>query len=83
MSVRPQSSRHHHCGSLALAAITVAALMAFFLPVPVAGAESPFRVGSQIEDRAGVLGDRKGEVQAAMNELQQNANLQLWMAYVD
>ena len=83
MSVRPHSSGGCRCGSLALAAIMVAALIAFFLPVPVASAESPFRVGSQIEDRASVLGDRTGEVEAAMKELQKNASLQLWMVYVD
>ena len=65
MSVRPHSSGDHRWGSLTLAAIIVAALIAFFLPVPVASAESPFRVGSQIEDRAGVLGTRTGEVEAA------------------
>ena len=48
-----------------------------------AAAEAPFRVATQIEDRAGVLGDRQAEVRAAAQTLQDTEHVQLWVAYVD
>ena len=83
MRVRPHRLVRHRRGVLTFMGIIVTALAALVLSAPMVRAESPFRVGSQIEDRAGVLGDRRGEVEAAVKDLQQNENLQLWMVYVD
>ncbi len=59
------------------------ALAALLLLPAAAAAEAPFRMASQIEDRAGVLGDRQGEVVAALQTLQDTERVQLWVAYVD
>lgn len=67
---------------LRLAAIVAALVGLLLLPSP-ASAEAPFRVASQIEDRAGVLGDRRGDVEAALQTLQDTERVQLWLAYVD
>ena len=68
-------------GALA-AALIAAALMTLLLPPP-ADAEQPFRVGSQIEDRAAVLGGREDDVWAAIQELQDGEQVQLWVTFVD
>ncbi|HEX5641653.1 MAG TPA: TPM domain-containing protein [Thermoleophilia bacterium] len=68
-------------GALA-AVLLAAALMTLLLPTP-AGAEQPFRVGSQIEDRAAVLGGREDDVWAAIEELQDGEQVQLWVTFVD
>ena len=68
-------------GALA-AALLLTALMTLLLPPP-ADAEQPFRVGSQIEDRAAVLGGREDEVWAAIEELQDGEQVQLWVTFVD
>lgn len=52
------------------------------LPVPSARAESPYRVTSQLEDKAGVLGDGRAEAETAIDQLQNNERVQLWMVYV-
>jgi len=52
------------------------------LPSP-ALAEEPFRLDSQIEDRAGALGGRRAEVEDALARLQEEQRVQLWVAYVD
>ena len=69
-------------GALA-AALLAAALMALLLPPPPADAEQPFRVGSQIEDRAAVLGGREADVSAAIEELEDGEQVQLWVTFVD
>jgi uncharacterized membrane protein YgcG len=46
-------------------------------------AEDPFRMQAQIEDHAGVLGASAAEVQAALDGLRSNQNVELWLAYVD
>ena len=48
-----------------------------------AAAEQPFRMATQVEDRAGVLGDRQAEVEAALQTLQDAERVQLWVVYVD
>jgi len=53
-----------------------------FLPVSFARAESPYRVTSQLEDQAGVLGDGRAKAQAAIDQLQDKERVQLWMVYV-
>jgi uncharacterized membrane protein YgcG len=52
------------------------------LPVPSARAENPYRVTSQLEDKAGVLDDGRAEAQTAIDQLQNNERVQLWMVYV-
>ncbi len=61
----------------------VTALLAALVLASVALAESPFRVSSQLEDQAGVLGGQRDEAQAAIDDLQQSEKVQLWMVYVD
>ena len=50
---------------------------------PLARAEQPFRLDSQVEDRVGALDGREGSVQAAIDELQEDERIQLWVTYVD
>ena len=64
-------------------ALLAAALMTLLLLPPPADAEQPFRVGSQIEDRAAVLGGREAEVSAAIEELEDGEQVQLWVTFVD
>ncbi|SCL64095.1 TLP18.3, Psb32 and MOLO-1 founding protein of phosphatase [Micromonospora yangpuensis] len=45
-------------------------------------AERPMRLDSQLVDEADVLGDRRGEVQQALQELRQRTGLQLFVVYV-
>ena len=67
---------------LRLAAVVVALVGLLVLPAKAA-AEAPFRMATQIEDRAGVLGARQAEVQTALQTLQDTERVQLWVAYVD
>ncbi len=62
-----------------LLAITLAAL---FGAVP-ARAASPFRLNSQITDQVGALSGREAEVRQALQDLQQQEKVQLWVVYVD
>ena len=64
-------------------------LVLFFL---VAGAlllpgqaftEDPFRLSTQIEDKAGALGNQEADVQVALGLLQSEQNVQLWVVFVD
>lgn len=73
--------RRHH-GVTLLFAIGMA-LFGVLLLTPVSLAQDPFRVSSQLEDRAGVLGSQKDSAQAAIDELQRAEQVQLWMVYVD
>jgi uncharacterized membrane protein YgcG len=72
-------------GLLSLAALlALVTLLAGGLLLPArAMAEDPFRLASQIEDRAGALDGREGEVKAALEDLQDSERVQLWVAYVD
>jgi LPXTG-motif cell wall-anchored protein len=64
-----------------LVVVAVAAAAAFL--APLAGAEQPFRLQSQIEDRVGALEGREDEVQDELQELEDEEQIQLWLAYVD
>ena len=55
---------------------------ALLLPGP-AFAEDPFRLSTQIEDKAGALGDQEGDVQMALGLLQDEQQVQLWVVFVD
>ena len=72
-----------HRGAAGLVAVALAVLLVVLALPVVASAEAPFRLASQIEDRAGVLGDRTAEVEQAITELQDAEKVQLWVAYVD
>ena len=65
----------------------VAALMLVLvgmLLVPgLALAEDPFRLESQIVDRAGALSGREAEVRAAIDDLRDAEQVELWVVYVD
>ncbi|WP_434741866.1 TPM domain-containing protein [Micromonospora sp. SH-82] len=83
-------------GGIRSAAATQAATTAYDLPATsVAGAsvavapvvrglpaERPMRLDTQVVDEADVLGDRRGEVQSALQELRQETGLQLFVVYV-
>jgi uncharacterized membrane protein YgcG len=62
--------------------LLVAVLVALALPA-VAPAEKPFRLGSQIEDPAGVLAGEEESVATAIKALQTAGQVQLWVVYVD
>lgn len=61
----------------------VVSLAAALLLPSLALAEQPFRVATQIEDRAGVLGTGEAEVAQAIERLQDDDDVQLWVTYVD
>jgi len=84
---REKSVTPRHTRQLTLALVPVVAIIAaivggLFLSAPVM-AENPFRLGSQVEDRAGALGDRQQDVEEALQTLLAEARVQLWVAYVD
>jgi len=57
-------------------------LVALVLAAPLARAEPPARLGTQVVDRAGVLGDRVGAVQDAVDALAQERNVSLFVVFV-
>ncbi len=68
-------------GALTLALL--AALVSGLLAPAGALATDPFRVGSQLEDRVGVLRGDETAVRDALEELQDAENVQLWAVFVD
>ncbi|CAN5861106.1 TPM domain-containing protein [soil metagenome] len=59
-------------------------LTAGLLAAPAAIAEPPFRVPTQITDRAGALsGSDQADVQAALDQLYDDKQVQLWVVFVD
>ena len=61
-----------------------AVLAAVLLPPTTAAAEPPFRVPTQITDRAGALsGGDQADVQAALDKLAAEDNVNLFVVYVD
>ncbi|MEI6452137.1 MAG: TPM domain-containing protein, partial [Actinomycetes bacterium] len=80
---RPASGFTLERGRLLRLAAVVLALVGLLLLPAAAAAEAPFRMASQIEDRAGVLGARQGDVETALQTLQDTERVQLWVAYVD
>ena len=63
-------------------AIAVAGIL--LLPTTPAAAEPPFRVPTQITDRAGALtGGDQADVQAAIDQLSAEDNVDLYVVYVD
>ncbi|MET0967189.1 MAG: TPM domain-containing protein [Nakamurella sp.] len=61
-----------------------AVLAAVLITPTIAAAEPPFRVPTQITDRAGALsGGDQADVQAAINQLASEDNINLFVVYVD
>lgn len=59
-------------------------LLAGLVAAPAATAEPPFRVPTQITDNAGALsGSESADVQAALDQLYDDKQVQLWVVYVD
>jgi TPM domain len=59
-------------------------LTAGLLAAPAAIAEPPFRVPAQITDNAGALsGSDQADVQAALDQLYDDKQVQLWVVFVD
>ncbi len=69
--------------TLVLLLVALVAGAATLLLPALAHAEPPFRVGGQIEDPAGALTGRGGEVQDALANLADDEQVQLWVVYVD
>jgi hypothetical protein len=68
---------------IARTAALLAVLLVVLVTAPIALADEPFRLESQITDRVGALEGRRAEVQAAIDRLQQEDRIQLWVVYVD
>jgi TPM domain len=69
-------------GAFRKVVILGAVAVAMLFP-PAAGAVQPFRLDSQIEDQVGALDGRADSVQAAIDELRRDEQIQLWVVYVD
>jgi uncharacterized membrane protein YgcG len=80
--VRPFSARRSTGAFVLMAMLVIICIGGLFLPT-TATADNPFRLASQIEDRAAVLGDRQQGVRAALDSLQTDERVQLWVVYVD
>lgn len=63
--------------------LVLTALVTLFLVPAVASAEQPFRMGAQIEDRAGVLDGDQATVQASLESLYADQKIQLWVVFVN
>ena len=62
----------------------IAVICALLLPGAAAAAEPPFRVPTQITDRAGALsGSDQADVQAALDKLSSEDNINLFVVYVE
>ncbi len=79
----PTNLRGARARLLLILAIPLVIVGVPLLSTGTALAEEPFRMGSQIEDRVGALEGREAEVRAALDELQAEEQVQLWLAYVD
>jgi uncharacterized membrane protein YgcG len=61
-----------------------AAILALWLWLPgVANADEPFSIEERITDRVDALGDRRGEVEEAVDRLFEDHRLDLYVVYVD
>lgn len=82
MSVRPHFGDRRGNRTLPVLALLLVLCAALLLPA-AARAEAPFRLDTQLEDVAGVLGDQRSAVQTALVELQNAEQVQLWVVYVN
>ncbi len=72
------------CRSTLVWSVFLLVLLLAALAFPaLAVAEQPFRLATQIEDRAAVLGDGRTGVEQAIGQLQDGEHVQLWVTYVD
>lgn len=61
----------------------LASLLTFAFLIGPAQAVEPFNVVGEVTDQVGALGDRTGEVEAALERLSDDTPLQLFVVYVD
>jgi uncharacterized membrane protein YgcG len=59
----------------------VTAVLLMLAPAP-ARADDPMRLGAQLTDRAGVLGNGRAEAEVALRELRDDTGLQLFVVFV-
>lgn len=64
------------------AIIAALAIVQFLASPSVARAEEPFRLDGRITDRVAALEGREGEVEAALQQLEQDDDVELWVVYV-
>jgi hypothetical protein len=67
---------------LAVLALSLAVLALLIAPV-TAYAVDPYRLDERISERVGALDGREGEVERALRDLEDDEQVQLWLAYVD
>ena len=61
-----------------------AVVLALWLSMPAAAnADEPFSIEERITDRVDALGDRRGEVEEAIDRLFEDHRLDLYVVYVD
>jgi uncharacterized membrane protein YgcG len=65
-----------------LLALATTLLLAIALAGPAAAAQ-PFRLDDQLTDQVDAFSGREAEVQAALDTLRREDNVQLWVVYVD
>lgn len=70
-------------GCLLFFVFLMAILGSGLLAPSLAQADKPFRMGAQIEDRAGALEGREADIRRALDDLAGRVQVQLWLAYVD
>ena len=63
--------------------LALAALAAVLLPPAPAQADQPFRLATQVVDRAGALGGGRATADAALARLQTNTGIQLFVVFVE
>lgn len=68
--------------TLRRAVLALAPLLMLLAAALPAAAVAPFRLADRIVDQSGVLGSRQGDVQAAIDRLQTDGKVQLWVVFV-
>ncbi len=63
--------------------IAVVAIAAIFAMSGTASAEEPLRLADQVTDEVGALDGREGDVEAAIEQLEERHGVDLWIAYVE
>ena len=76
-------SRGGVLAAVALVAAVLTVLLGGLLLPSQALAEGPFRVMSQIEDHVGAVQGREAEIQSALDKLESDERVQLWIVFVD
>ncbi len=63
--------------------VAVVAISVAFAMGDTAAAEEPFRLSDQVTDEVGALDEREADVEAAIEQLEERDDVQLWIVYVD